>query len=617
MERTYKTILSVVCLLLIVVTLAVFGGCWWRFSFTTNEHTYSVWLYTGQDISYYSDYAENPVLTYLIDSGEWNNGLSSQVVNEIAFEFQVPATGQAQSQYQTMIQSGDFPTLMQSSVADPAPVMYDSGYILDITEYVKQYMPNYYNLIQTNPQLKAATTFEIDGEERILSINVLNESKPYVDFGGMCYRRDLIVKYGTPCEGQIAEGVTAFSGGYTDQSNPDSWQDNVKFPSWYKSDMQWYKVSYPDWDGTEPITITDWEWMFDIFQKAGCTYDISMYYPGYTWAGGLCSCFGEGGIVWYADSQTSDEHPNGNVVFGGSSESTKAYFTCMNEWYKQGWLDKSFYQRTGDLFYQIDSSSVRRGEVGMWCGVKGEFGGRISTVDGINVAGCSYPINDKYGTEECKYVVPRVMNLDTSVVGTGYYVMKGADEKDLPSMFAFLDYLYSDKGATLRTLGLDSDRLAKATQSGKEFYSKYGLDDGAYSIGSDGRYKLNNVIVNDSGSLSIAASLNKLPGLQLVKSVDYGYEPTFEKSLQSWIRYENSGRVWGSTAMLNMSVSDNKIAQDSLTKVLNYAESNAYKFITGESNLTTDWNRYVRRLNGFNVDKVSQTIQPYLDKYGI
>ena len=143
MERTYKKMLSVVCLFLIVVTLAVFGGCWWRFSFTTNEHTYSVWLYTGQDIAYYSDYAENPVLTYLIDSGEWNNGLSNQVVNEIAFEFQVPATGQAQSQYQTMIQSGDFPTLMQSSVADPAPVMYDSGYILDITDYVKQYMPNY------------------------------------------------------------------------------------------------------------------------------------------------------------------------------------------------------------------------------------------------------------------------------------------------------------------------------------------------------------------------------------------------------------------------------------------------------------------------------------------
>lgn len=44
---------------------------------------------------------------------------------------------------------------MQNSVADAPPRMLESEMILDITELVEQYMPNYYNLLQTNEALRA------------------------------------------------------------------------------------------------------------------------------------------------------------------------------------------------------------------------------------------------------------------------------------------------------------------------------------------------------------------------------------------------------------------------------------------------------------------------------
>ena len=81
----------------------------------------------------------------------------------------------------------------------------------------------------------------------------------------------------------------------------------------------------------------------------------------------------------------------------------------------------------------IDSSSVRQGKVGMWCGVKGDLGGRIDSgekfTEGIFVSGCSYPINDIYGDESCQYIAPRVMNIDTLLsnprrlflYGSGHY----------------------------------------------------------------------------------------------------------------------------------------------------------------------------------------------------
>lgn len=569
--------------------------------------TYSVWLYTAQDPTYYSTYEENPVLNYLLRQ--------PYAGKHIAFSFQVPASGQAQNNYQTMIAGGEFPNLMQSSVADAAPVMYSNGYIQDITDLVKNYMPNYYGLIQREKELHDAVVFNIDGEEKILSINTIADQPEYVDFGGMCYRRDWIVKYGVnPQTGE------AFTGGFN-SDDPDDWTDDVIFPSWYDEAKRAAALEIdPEWDGTEPFFLSDWEWMFDIFTKAqaelGITdsYCLSMYYPGFTWAGGLCSCFGEGGIIWYADTANQ-------VQFGGSTDSTRAYFTCLNTWYQKGWLDKDFNERIADAFYMIDSSAVRQGKVGMWCGVKGDLGGRIDSgsgyTKGIFVSGCSYPVNDIYGDENCQYIAPRVMNIDTSVVSTGFYVMRGAEQEDLIPLMVFLDTLYAGDGAVMRTLGLNADQLH---QSGVDtaFYDAYGLSDGAYTI-ENGEYIVSPVIVGDSGSLSAAASLDKLPGLNVVKNVNRGLSPSLEQSLKAWIRYENLGRIWGSTAMLNASVEDSDFAQNALTKVLNYMESNAFKFIKGEKDITADkaWKDWCKALDKFNVKKVSDRLQPYLDLYPV
>jgi len=566
---------------------------------------YSVWLYTAQDPTYYSTYEENPVLNYLLKD--------QYAGKKIAFSFQVPATGQAQNNYQTMIAGGEFPDLMQSSVADAAPVMYANGYIQDITGLVKTWMPNYYSLIMSEQELHNAVVFTIDGEERILSINTIADRSQYVDFGGMCYRRDWIVKYGVH-----PETGAAFTGGFA-SGDVDDWTDDVMFPSWYDPAKREAALAIdPAWDGTEPFFISDWEWMFEIFTRAqadlGITdsYCVSMYYPGFTWAGGLCSCFGEGGIIWYADADNQ-------VAFGGTSDSTRAYFTCLNNWYNKGWLDGDFNERVGDAFYMIDSAAIRQGKVGMWCGVKGDLGGRIDSgsgyTEGIFVSGCSYPVNDVYGDDSCRYIAPRVMNIDTSRVSTGFYVMSGSDQEDLIPLMVFLDQLYAGDGAVLRTLGLNAEQLQKADTA---FYDAYGLSDGAYTM-KDGVYTVNSAIIHDSGSLSVAASLDKLPGLSVVDHVDRGLSPSLERSLKAWIRYDNKGRIWGSTAMLNTSVADSDFAQNALTKVLNYMESNAYKFIKGEKDITSDkaWKDWCKALEKFNVKKVSDRLQPYLDQYPI
>ena len=73
--------------------------------------------------------------------------------------------------------------------------------------------------------------------------------------------------------------------------------------------------------GDEPIYISDWEWMFDIFAKAmddlGITdgYCYAPYYLGYLETGDLSSGFGGGG----RPSRGGGGRSGGGFHSGGSS----------------------------------------------------------------------------------------------------------------------------------------------------------------------------------------------------------------------------------------------------------------------------------------------------------
>lgn len=260
------------------------------------DTSYTMWIYSGEDASYYTDYKENPVLQYVMGK-KW--GAEEKSVD---IEFWTPPAGSESDNYSTMMTSGDYPDILDGAISDSPKNMYEDGIILDLTAYVEQYMPNYKAYLDAHPDVKANVTVDVDGEAKILSIRSAYDGYPY-QFCGPQYRRDWIVKYGTN-----PETGAAFTGGYTDASDPDSWADDVVFPS----------------GGTDPVYISDWEWMFGIFETAmealgiEDSYCMSVYYPGFTWSGGICSSFGGGVPLWYSDADNK-------VQFGGDSDQFRAY----------------------------------------------------------------------------------------------------------------------------------------------------------------------------------------------------------------------------------------------------------------------------------------------------
>ena len=174
-------------LALVMVLSALLTGCGGGGGSASAENTYTWWIYSGADSMYYYDYQENPVIQYTLQ-----NGWGAENKN-IAFEFLVPAPGSEVDNYTTMIASGDLPDIIDAVITEPAPVMVEKGYALDITEYVVRNMPNYVALVHSEDVYYRNAVFLVDGEEHYYSLVNLFD-KPESIFQGYQYRRDWIVK---------------------------------------------------------------------------------------------------------------------------------------------------------------------------------------------------------------------------------------------------------------------------------------------------------------------------------------------------------------------------------------------------------------------------------------
>ena len=404
-----KKLLAVVGAGAIAMTsLAGFAGCGGG-----SSDTFTWWIPAG-DPTYYSNYEDNPVLSYISEYVELKK--SDGTMGHINFDFIVPAnSASAITDFNNMIQNRDFEDIMDpsqysGSVAD----LYEHDVIIDLTPYVSdpEIMPNLAKWYEENPELAAYTyTTLSDGTKKVLAFpGVTDELDSEAQAFGFNYRRDWLVKYGTqpaeffdpmkddapranPKAGQAFSGHFTLNADGTERNDPmgqdtslpegadgQSWVDDIVFPS----------------GNTDPIYISDWQWMFEIYETAyadlGITdsYMMSIYYPGYISNGDLVTGFGGGGAYWYKDE-------NNDCQFGMLETGFRAYLECMRNWYTEGWLDNKFNEKT-DVFYAIDNAEIAEGNVALWMGNSTRLGTLMATetgnAAGAIVFGAANPIND-------------------------------------------------------------------------------------------------------------------------------------------------------------------------------------------------------------------------------
>ena len=557
-----------------------------------NNFTYLI--STAENSYFYMDYNSNPIVSTWL-SKEWDVDGESTKIN---IEFAELTTGNESNMMNTLIATGEYQDVISMAYAPSnAESMYEEGMILDLTDLVNEYMPNYVAWMDEHPEYKTTLQTYVDGEYKILSIYGLGDGSAE-PFCGFEYRRDWIVEYGTN-----PETGEPFTGGYTDDTCT-KWEDDVVFPS----------------GGSDPVYISDWEWMFDIFETALKDRGISEGYayqlqPGVVLYGGdVTTGFGIGSYGWYIEDNECKQ--------GFTSDQMRTYLEAMREWYKKGYIQKDFDENVDGMFWKKDTANVYAGNVGMWYGSTSSLGNQMDVSNGdesdntygICVYGAAQPINDVYGDLSTDSSTPTSYFNSLSMIGQSICITNNAADKNLPALLTALDYLYSKEGALLRTYGYSDTQQAELQN---EFYNEHDLADGYYSVEErDGEewYVLNPNRLNETG-LETAAAMVRVNGLTIGKNTDKGYQDWYQHALEQWTLYDPVAYIDTNLSdQITADQADDKSLIDSSVGV--FQDAMNADFVTGRTDIYDDaaWEAYCEEFTNAGVDRYCDYINEILQR---
>ncbi len=540
----------------------------------------------GVNSYFYPEYEENPIYKYW-NQQVWDADGDGQGYN-VEIDFLEPTPGSEQDYVNTLLATGDYPEVMYlGNITESVSQLYEDGIAQDLTEYIDQYMPNYKKWMDAHPDIAAMMYNNIDGEKKLLQLCNLKDAEQD-RWGGWCYRRDWIVKYG-----KNPETGEAFTGGWNEDRT--EWTDDVVFPS----------------GNTNPVYISDWEWMMPIFVEAledqgiDDGYAMQITYAGYYMLGDLVSGFGGNSGGWNIDK-------DGKCVFGGTTDGFRAYLECMRDWYAKGWIDQSFDENTSDLmFWKVDTPTVFSGKVGCWFGQTSSLGNSIQTdsavegdpVYGISVYGAPSPINDKYGDKSVQGTEP-TCTFGTSIVEKGFILTDKvvSNKVDVPTLLTAFDALYDGEDWSLyRWYGFSDEKQAELQD---EFYNEWGLQDGAYSVETvDGEeVVIRNQATRAEDNLDNACCMQRMPGLAVIGRVDEGYNSSQQQAVDAWMTYPSTGTILD---VVTSQLTSDQSSEYSMimTNVRTYMEMEVPSYIKGGRDIEDDkdWADFCKGLEDYGV----------------
>ncbi len=650
-NKTVKRILSVGFVAAITVTMLV--GCGGKENsaddgeadgsvdgdkFAGKSTAFTWWInQTDSNGEFYEYYEQSPVAQY-VNQQYWdveNGGIGTEETGrKLELSYLVPVTGSESDNFNTMIGTGEYPEILDLARSSESPqAMYENGVLMDITEYVEAYMPNYLALLDANPELKLLVqAADEEGNPHYYALYAITDG-PEDPWEGTCYRRDWVVKYAEPTEyvwdwesdyvkenghpkvtplekamkeeeleGWKKNEVTSF--GADEGENPaEDYTDNVIFPSGTK----------------DPITISDWEWMLEAFDKAieergwaddSGAYGLSIPYYGYSAMGDITSSFGGGTGGYYLK--------DGKVSFDADSENFHTYLECMQVWYKSGWLDQNFNTRAADMFFQIDTAGVNQGKVGMWCGMLSTLGTAIrvscqnpSDQADAYVMGAALPINDMYGSEEQMYKEPDAL-YQSSRRGSPVGITNKAEGKDLAALFTYLDWTYTEEGARTIRLGLSEEQYKSVTLD-PDLYAEYDIKT-AYTETTDeeGKRVLVATFTNSDPILGALMGHRMDVGLKMSGnngeySISKGEQKVNSDAMEQWTKYLNTGNIMDYSSLLSSEESERYSKINAAGT--EYQSQNVPNVIRG----TLSWEDYVKGLDSVDSETAVSMLQKYVD----
>ena len=315
----------------------------------------------------------------------------------IHVDFQGMSTSASNEQFNVMVASGSYPDLigwgLNFANGDDAEV--DEDVILDLTEDIAQYAPNYYNLLSTDDEL----------------LKTAVSSSGYITaFYGL-----------TTEDGLAKEGLA------------------IRTDELQKLGLE------------KPYTIDDYENVLAAFKDDGLKQPLMMLAPGAIQDNWLAGAFD---VAAFCNSFPMSVAPtyvqDGEIKFGPVEDGFKDYITLMHDWYEKGYIEADFISDNSNWNSPGYANAITTGDAGIFYCDWGNLGGYIaaSEIDG-------FALEATYDMHASEDSINHFGTFITKSASNGFRITTNCENVELACQWG--DWWYSEEGSLLANYGVEGE----------------------------------------------------------------------------------------------------------------------------------------------------------------
>ena len=443
-------------------------------------------------------------------------------VTGVHIEFTNPTSSAAQESLNMLLLSGNMPDIIIDADNLYTGGSYQGvvdGYFIDLMPYLKEYAPEYWSIITSDDAI---------------------------------YR-----------EAANGDAVSCFARIYTEAN-----------PAWNRLVL---KKETLDSLGVEtvPVTIADWEALFDQMLAAGIT-PYMLNKTGY-----------EEKLMGAYNVRADFYQEDGVVKYGQIQEGFRQYLELIHSWYEKGYISKDFISQSN-----VDTMFAT---------------GEIGTYDKPIVAAYNFGVSEGYTVLSTPYprltpdqflhwdsykasVVSRSLTYSTSAIT--------ASCKDVPLAVRWLNFLYTPEGMELANWGIRGENFD--TVDGKNQYLPVMWDyNGISQEGLNYYWKSHNASTYSYNDTACHANLLKSPEATAIR-LEYDDDPLLDSAIY----------------LPNVSLNEEEATTRAsiMNDIDTYVDEMVLKFIVGTEPLS-NWDSYVANVQSMRLDDAIAAVQAAYDRY--
>ena len=348
-------------------------------------------LAEGGELTYWLQLNPNVSANYT-NLGDTELGKNWQANTGVSVEFQHPAAGQENEQFNLMVADGNLPDIIERGWVNSYPggpeKAISDGVIIALNDVIDQYCPNLKKYLSENPDI----------DRMVKTDNGTYFAFPFIrGEDGLCYTVGSFIR--------------------------KDWLDEL---------------------GLEvPTTIDEWHDVLVAFkEEKGATAPLCYDNANFKYSNPFAFAYGVG---WSSSKFILDD--NGEVVYAPAQDGWKEYLTTMHQWYEEGLIDADFATLNGDQVTAKMTTDQAGASVG-WAASRMQL--FMTTAQQENpdylLVPAPQPVLEKGATPQYGYKENNFPDVGAAITGSC---------KNVELAAKFLDYGYSEEGHNLFNFGTE------------------------------------------------------------------------------------------------------------------------------------------------------------------